>query len=227
MTSMPRNSRKGWDKRKPRGRSGPERSPFKDVANERSARVVPHSRDVKRLLEGIGVPSQRPFKPDPFQVEALSLLEHEDVLVTAPTGSGKTWIAREEIRRLIENGRRAWYTSPLKALTNSKYQEFSEEFGADKVGILTGDRKENSEAPLIVGTTEIYRNQLFDSLRGGSEVSADLVVLDEAHYLADEDRGHVWEEAIILTPPRIRLLLLSATIGNAHEFALWLEEIRD
>ena len=154
------------------------------------------------------------------------MLEFEDVLVTAPTGSGKTWIAREEIRRLLESGRRAWYTSPLKALTNSKYQEFSDEFGVDKVGILTGDRKENSDAPLIVGTTEIYRNQLFDSLRGGNEVSADLVVLDEAHYLADEDRGHVWEEAIILTPPRIRLLLLSATIGNAHEFALWLEEIR-
>ena len=189
-------------------------------------RVVPQSGEIKRLLEGIGTPRSAPFKPDPFQTEALALLEYEDVLVTAPTGSGKTWIAREEIRRLIENGRRAWYTSPLKALTNSKYQEFIDEFGAAQVGILTGDRKENSDAPLIVGTTEIYRNQLFDSLRGGSEVSADLVVLDEAHYLADEDRGHVWEEAIILTPPRIRLLLLSATIGNAHEFAVWLEEVR-
>ena len=154
------------------------------------------------------------------------MLEYEDVLVTAPTGSGKTWIAREEIRRLLGSGRRAWYTTPLKALTNSKYQEFIDEFGAERVGILTGDRKENWDAPLIVGTTEIYRNQLFDSLRGGSEVSADLVVLDEAHYLADEDRGHVWEEAIILTPSRIRLLLLSATIGNAGEFASWLEEVR-
>src|SRR4029079_3326356 len=147
-------------------------------------------------------------------------------LVTAPTGSGKTWIAREEIRRLLDAGRRAWYTTPLKALTNSKYQEFSDEFGADRVGILTGDRKDNTDAQLIVGTTEIYRNQLFDSLRGGSDVDTDLVVLDEAHYLADEDRGHVWEEAIILTPPRIRLLLLSATIGNADQFALWLEEVR-
>ena len=225
---MPRNTRKGWDKRKPRGRRHPEKPDRKTthVANERAARVVPHSREIKRLLEGIGTPPPKPFKPDPFQLEALAELEYEDVLVTAPTGSGKTWIAREEIRRLLDNGRRAWYTSPLKALTNSKYQEFIDEFGAARVGILTGDRKENSDAPLIVGTTEIYRNQLFDSLRGGSEVSADLVVLDEAHYLADEERGHVWEEAIILTPPRIRLLLLSATIGNAPEFALWLEEVR-
>ena len=228
MASVRRNSRKTWDKRKQHKGRRPEKPARKNThgANEPATRVVSPSREVKRLLEGIGTPRPAPFKPDPFQVEALEMLEFEDVLVTAPTGSGKTWIACEEIRRLLENGRRAWYTSPLKALTNSKYQEFIDEFGADQVGILTGDRKENSDAPLIVGTTEIYRNQLFDSLRGGSEVSSDLVVLDEAHYLADEDRGHVWEEAIILTPPRIRLLLLSATIGNAHEFALWLEEVR-
>jgi ATP-dependent RNA helicase HelY len=189
-------------------------------------RGATHNRALRRLLEGIGTPAPAPFKPDPFQLEALAALEHEDVLVTAPTGSGKTWIAREEIRRLLEAGRRAWYTSPLKALTNSKYQEFAEEFGREHVGILTGDRKENADAPLIVGTTEIYRNQLFDSLRGGGQIRADLVVLDEAHYLGDEDRGHVWEEAIILSPPRVRLLLLSATIGNAEEFAAWIEEVR-
>ena len=100
-------------------------------------------------MEGIGTPPAAPFKPDPFQLEALAALEFEDVLVTAPTGSGKTWIAREEIRRLLNNGQRAWYTTPLKALTNSKYQEFIDEFGAERVGILTGDRKENSDAPLV------------------------------------------------------------------------------
>lgn len=189
-------------------------------------RAIAQTREVRKLLEGIGTPAAAPFQPDPFQLEALAALEFEDVLVTAPTGSGKTWIAREEIRRLLGSGKRAWYTSPLKALTNSKYQEFTAEFGTERVGILTGDRKENPDAPLIVGTTEIYRNQLFDSLRSGHDVRADLVILDEAHYLADEDRGHVWEEAIILSPPRIRLLLLSATIGNADEFARWIEEVR-
>ena len=206
------------------------RSPSADPAQQSGAfddnRAQSRLREARQLLAGIGTPPQQPFKPDRFQLDALAALEFEDVLVTAPTGSGKTWIAREEIRRLLDAGRRAWYTTPLKALTNSKYQEFSDEFGATQVGILTGDRKENTDAPLIVGTTEIFRNQLFDSLRGGSDVDADLVVLDEAHYLADEDRGHVWEEAIILTPPRIRLLLLSATIGNADQFAAWIEEVR-
>src|SRR5215510_953412 len=197
----------------------------RDVTS-RAFRTVPISAETKKLLEGIGTPPPAPFKPDQFQLDALAALEYEDVLVTAPTGSGKTWIAREEIRRLLSDNRRAWYATPLKALTNSKYQEFSDEFGADRVGILTGDRKENPDAPLIVGTTEIYRNQLFDALRDGTESSVDLAVLDEAHYLADEERGHVWEEAIILTPARIRLLLLSATIGNAQEFATWIEEVR-
>jgi len=205
----------------PLERSGQSSESGRQVVSNRG-----HSPEVKRLLEGIGTPRAQPFKPDPFQLEALAALEFEDVLVTAPTGSGKTWIAREEIRRLLDTGRRAWYTTPLKALTNSKYQEFSEEFGEERVGILTGDRKDNTAAQLIVGTTEIYRNQLFDSLRGGGDIDADLVVLDEAHYLGDEDRGHVWEEAIILTPPRIRLLLLSATVGNADEFASWISEVR-
>lgn len=200
----------------------PESSNRFDAAKPSDAQL----KRVEKLLADIGTPEPRPLVPDDFQTEALAAIETQDVLVTAPTGSGKTWIAREEIRRLLADGKRAWYTTPLKALTNSKYTEFSTEFGAETVGILTGDRKENANAPLIVGTTEIYRNQLFDSLRSGEQVNTDFVILDEAHYLADEDRGHVWEEAIILSPPRIRLLLLSATIGNADEFARWIEEVR-
>ncbi len=232
---MPRNR----DRPSRRNRSSPskpgpkgERKDKRRLAPESSASrpIIPQTprqlRAVERLLSGIGVPEPRPFKPDAFQIEALAAIETEDVLVTAPTGSGKTWIAREEIRRLLAAGKKAWYTTPLKALTNSKYAEFSAEFGAENVGILTGDRKENTTAPLIVGTTEIYRNQLFDALREGGEVATDFVILDEAHYLSDEDRGHVWEEAIILSPPRIRLLLLSATVGRAEEFAAWIEEVR-
>lgn len=214
--------RKKADKKGPRVRGGAKPS----QAPPMGEKPLAQTRELRAMLEGIGTPRPAPFQPDPFQLDALAALEFEDVLVTAPTGSGKTWIAREEIRRLLTAGKRAWYTTPLKALTNSKYQEFREEFGDGQVGILTGDRKENSAAPMIIGTTEIYRNQLFNSLRGGSDVHTDLVVLDEAHYLADEDRGHVWEEAIILTPPRIRLLLLSATIGNADEFAAWIQDVR-
>lgn len=233
---MPRRSK---DRRRPRSdKRGPrrpkdERSNKREFADrssplrfEEGRQTIGQLKATERLLHGIGVPEPQPFTPDDFQIEALEAIETEDVLVTAPTGSGKTWIAREEIRRLLAKGQRAWYTTPLKALTNSKYVEFSAEFGAENVGILTGDRKENTEAPLIVGTTEIYRNQLFDAMREGEQVRTDFVILDEAHYLSDEERGHVWEEAIILTPPRIRILLLSATVGKAEEFASWIEEVR-
>lgn len=205
----------------------PRRTEIRDSYSETDTRYSDsESRAVDALLSGIGIPEPQPFVPDPFQLEALTAIETEDVLVTAPTGSGKTWIAREEIRRLLTSGRRAWYTTPLKALTNSKYKEFCDEFGSENVGILTGDRKENPGAPLIVGTTEIYRNQLFDALREGEQVRTDFVILDEAHYLADSERGHVWEEAIILSPKRIRLLLLSATVGNAGDFADWIADVR-
>lgn len=181
---------------------------------------------LKKVFARIGVPEDEPFRPDPFQRKALGAIRKSDCLVSAPTGSGKTWIAEEAIARIINHGGRAWYASPLKALTNAKYVEFGERFGSHQVGILTGDRKENAEAPIITGTTEILRNQLYDTMHAGTDLSADLVILDEAHFLGDRDRGVVWEEIMIYLPVRVPLLLLSATIGNARQIADWLESIR-
>lgn len=178
------------------------------------------------VFERIKVPEPRPFVPDPFQLDALETLEDSDVLVTAPTGAGKTYIAVKAIERLFLDGKRSWYASPLKALSNAKYEEFSKLFGSQNVGILTGDRKENAQAPIIVGTTEILRNQLYDTMQKAEDLDMDLVVLDEAHYLGDKDRGVVWEEVLIYLPARIRLLLLSATIQNAQEICSWLEWLR-
>ena len=178
------------------------------------------------MLERIGVPEPHPFTADPYQREALETLEHSDVMVTAPTGAGKTYIALKAIEKVYRNGGKCWYTSPLKALSNAKYEEFSSFFGPENVGILTGDRKENVQAPIIVGTTEILRNQLYDSMHRGLDIGSDLVVLDEAHYLGDTDRGVVWEEVLIYLPARVKLLLLSATIQNAQEICDWLEWLR-
>jgi len=134
---------------------------------------------------------------------------------SGPTGSGKTWIAQEAIRSFFGRGGRCWYASPLKALSNAKWVEFSHIFGDDQVGILTGDTKENADAPITVGTTEILRNQLYDVMHRGENMDCDLVILDEAHFLGDPDRGVVWEEILIYLPVRVNVLLLSATIGNA------------
>jgi superfamily II RNA helicase len=177
-------------------------------------------------LERIGVPETAPFVADPFQLEALAALERSDVLVTASTGSGKTWIAVKAMEEVLARGSRSWYASPLKALSNSKYTEFCQLFGKGAVGILTGDRKENPQAEIIVGTTEILRNQLYDAMHRGEDLGVELVVLDETHYLADEDRGVVWEEVMIYLPPQVRLLLLSATVSNAVQIAGWLEWLR-
>lgn len=182
---------------------------------------------LKNVFKEIGTPDPEPFKPDPFQLEAVEAVIEHDCLVTAPTGSGKTWIAETAIRRVYDNGGRIWYASPLKALSNSIYCLFCRIFGQDNVGILTGDRKENPDAPIIVGTTEILRNQLYDSMYRGVDIRSDLVVMDEAHYLGDEERGVVWEEVIIYLPVRVNLLLLSATIGNASRIAEWIGAIRD
>src|SRR5512143_3414256 len=181
---------------------------------------------LKRVFAAIGVPESRPFTPDRFQLEALEAIAHSDCLVTAPTGSGKTWIAEQAIGRIRAQAGRAWYACPLKALSNAKYADFARIFGPDQVGILTGDRKENPDAPVVVGTTEILRNQLYDAMHRGESLGADFVVIDEAHFLGDAERGVVWEEVMIYLPARIPLLLLSATIGNAREIAAWLSLIR-
>jgi superfamily II RNA helicase len=146
--------------------------------------------------------------------------------VVAPTGAGKTWIAEQAIMSVFSRGGRCWYASPLKALTNAKWVEFGLQFESRNVGILTGDTKENTDAPIIVGTTEILRNQLYDVMHRGNDLNCDLVILDEAHFLGDEDRGVVWEEVMIYLPVRINILLLSATIGNGDEIAQWLSTIR-
>jgi superfamily II RNA helicase len=156
-------------------------------------------------------------------------LADEDVIVSVPTGSGKTYVASEAARRAIEADRTVIYTSPLKALSNTKFTEFSKLFGADRVGILTGDRRDNPQAPLLIMTTEILRNLLYDAAGGEIDVRLDtlgLVIMDESQYLADPERGVVWEETIIFCPAQARLLLLSASIGNPQDVADWLTSIR-
>ena len=181
---------------------------------------------LKRVFAGIGVPPSRAFRPDSFQLNALKAVQQSDCLVTAPTGAGKTWIAERAIAGILESGGKCWYACPLKALSNAKFSEFSAIFGAENVGILTGDHRENPDSPLIVGTTEILRNQLYDAMHRGEYLSTDFVILDEAHFLGDEERGVVWEEIMIYLPPRIPLLMLSATIGNAGQIADWLTGVR-
>ncbi|MFA4028404.1 MAG: hypothetical protein GDYSWBUE_000284 [Candidatus Fervidibacterota bacterium] len=174
-----------------------------------------------RFLEGMGEPEPEPFKPSPFQEQALNEIAHNDVIVVAPTGSGKTWIAEQAMRRWLNEGKKCWYTTPLKALSNQKYDSFSELFGRENVGLITGERRENTGAPIIVATTEVLRNALYTGFD-----APDLIVLDEAHYIADPERGTTWEEVVILAPQESRLLLLSATISNANEIANWMEHVR-
>jgi superfamily II RNA helicase len=172
-------------------------------------------------LREVGEVPQGPFVPARFQQEALAALATSDVLVSAPTGSGKTWIALEAIRNRVAGTGQTWYTTPLKALSNQKFRQFQEIFGEDSVGLLTGERKIRSRAPIVVGTTEILRNMLYG---GGSDIG--FIVLDEAHYLGDVERGTAWEEVLMLAPLHARLLLLSASLPNAAELAGWMARLR-
>ncbi len=183
-------------------------------------------KSLRHVFRKIGVPDQKQFTPDPFQLKAIEAIERSDCLVTAPTGAGKTWIAEQVAQKILQKKGKIWYATPLKALTNSIHARFSTLFGKENVGILTGDIKENPDAAIIIGTTEILRNQLYDAMYTGENLTCDLIILDEAHFLGDEQRGVVWEEIMIYLPVRIPLLLLSATIGNPFQIAKWLESIR-
>jgi superfamily II RNA helicase len=199
--------------------------PANTAADPRSGKPA----DLTAFLAGIGVPELHPFVPDDWQVEAVEALERGDVIVSVPTGSGKTYVAVEATRRAMHEDRTVVYTSPLKALSNTKYTEFVKIFGAEFVGIITGDRRDNPTAPILIMTTEILRNLLYDAAGGEIDVRLDtlgLVIIDESQFLADPERGVVWEETIIFCPSQARLLLLSASIGNPHELAAWLTSIR-
>ena len=159
------------------------------------------------------------YELDSFQIDAIeSLYENLNVLVTAPTGAGKTIIAERGIEEYLDKGNRVIYTTPIKALSNQKYHDFLNS-GFD-TGLLTGDRNENPDAGLIIATTEILRNMIFTNDERINDIG--LVVLDEVHYLADKERGSTWEEIIIHLPKDIKLLCLSATIGNENEFLNWI-----
>ena len=177
----------------------------------------------RRFLSGIGTPDKTDFVVDDFQREAISsVVDSVDTLVVAPTGSGKTYIALQAIEATLDQGLRAIYTTPLKALSNTKYSDLRRRFEPKKkVGILTGDRKIEGDADVVVATTEIYRNELYRSSERYS-----LVILDEVHFIADPQRGPVWEESIILTPRSSTLLMLSASISNHAEIAAWIESVR-
>lgn len=166
------------------------------------------------------------FDMDPFQIEACAQLEDgKSVLVAAPTGAGKTIVAEFAIFRAMQDPRsKVFYTAPMKALSNQKFQELVAEYGPDSVGLLTGDTNINAHARIVVMTTEVLRNMLY----ADSDLLRDLgyVVMDEVHYLADRFRGAVWEEVIIHLPRHVRMVSLSATVSNAEEFGDWLQVVR-
>ncbi|MDR0594733.1 MAG: DEAD/DEAH box helicase, partial [Bifidobacteriaceae bacterium] len=190
---------------------------------------------VERFAAGLGFPL------DPYQREACAgLLAGESVLVAAPTGAGKTVVALFGIDHALgletfpaadavgspepRTGRRAFYTTPIKALSNQKFRELSQRYGADAVGLATGDQSIRPWAPIVVMTTEVLRNMLYAD--AGALAGLDLVVLDEVHYLADRFRGPVWEEVLIQLPQRVQVVALSATVSNAEEFGEWLALVR-
>ncbi len=198
------------------GRSAEPRPPPTRYARSRRNRGHPMLADFA---------SRHDFALDDFQVRACRELEEgRSVLVAAPTGSGKTIVGEFAVHLALATGRKAFYTTPIKALSNQKFHDLSKRYGAENVGLLTGDNSINGEAPVVVMTTEVLRNMLY----AGSRTLATLgfVVMDEVHYLADRMRGAVWEEVIIHLPESVAVASLSATVSNAEEFGEWLGTVR-
>src|SRR5689334_895113 len=183
---------------------------------ERSARRSPRLAEFSAGLD---------FPLDDFQEQSCRAVEAgKGVLVAAPTGAGKTIVGEFAVHLALATGRKAFYTTPIKALSNQKYLDLVRRHGASNVGLLTGDSSVNGEAPVVVMTTEVLRNMMYagsSTLRG-----LGFVVMDEVHYLADRFRGAVWEEVIIHLPEDVAVISLSATVSNAEEFGAWLGEVR-
>ena len=165
------------------------------------------------------------YPMDPFQVTSCVALEQQkSVLVAAPTGAGKTVIGEFAIHLSLSKQQKVFYTTPIKALSNQKYQELCNRYGDERVGILTGDNNINSDAPIVVMTTEVLRNMIYTGSM--NLMNLGFVIMDEVHYLADRARGAVWEEVILHLPKDVKLVSLSATVSNAEEFGAWLQEVR-
>jgi len=196
--------------------STPAVSPADRYAKFKERQAAPEFTSFRELYD---------FDFDPFQVAACAALTSGDgVLVAAPTGSGKTVVGEYAVHLALTQGKKCFYTTPIKALSNQKYNDLVRRYGAVAVGLLTGDNAVNGDAPVVVMTTEVLRNMLY----AGSRTLKDLgyVVLDEVHYLADRSRGAVWEEVIIHLPESVRVAALSATVSNAEEFGEWLGQVR-
>jgi ATP-dependent RNA helicase HelY len=196
--------------------STPAVSPAERYAKFRERQATPEFASFRELYD---------FDFDPFQVAACGALTDGDgVLVAAPTGSGKTVIGEYAVHLALTQGKKCFYTTPIKALSNQKYNDLVRRYDTETVGLLTGDNAINGDAPVVVMTTEVLRNMLY----AGSRALRDLgyVVLDEVHYLADRSRGAVWEEVIIHLPESVRVVALSATVSNAEEFGDWLAQVR-
>ncbi|KAA1376288.1 DEAD/DEAH box helicase [Aeromicrobium fastidiosum] len=191
-------------------------SPAEKYAQSRTSRQYPHLAEFRGLYD---------FGLDGFQVEACKVVEDgHGVLVAAPTGSGKTLVGEFAVHLALQTGRKCFYTTPIKALSNQKFTDLVERYGAENVGLLTGDNTINGEAPIVVMTTEVLRNMLYAGSRTLDTLG--YVVMDEVHYLADRTRGAVWEEVIIHLAESVSVVALSATVSNAEEFGDWLTAVR-